>query len=457
MRVYHQWAKELGQNLLILDTPKAAIELLEKRSAIYFSRPRFGFLHQVVGPDFSTAALKYIQFCQSSRRKHRCLAHAYFGQNAPASSYKEHSVRAARELVVHLLNTDRSKDLDVKSKLSDTAALTILSICYGITPLSSTSKLAKGTEASKDTYTYYLLAVQNGLAAINKAGIPGKFLADVMPMLKYVPEWMPGAGFQTKARISGTCPPCFACTTLQTLDLEVDEGETSVGEDIVKIVAVLMYAAGSDTTSTTIASCILGLLSRPELLHRARESLDRVIKPGNLPELEDEPKLPFITAIVKEALRWREALPLGVPHQVEVEDEYAGYRIPAGLIIIANQWALLQDEEFYPDPFKFKPERFIKGDEYNYETKDPEYACWGFGRQICPGQFMAFSAIWITIASLIYVFDIEKEVAQDGSEIEPDPEYTSALMFAPESVPCHMTPRSQELARLVRASVVQEL
>lgn len=53
------------------------------------------------------------------------------------------------------------------------------------------------------------------------------------------------------------------------------------------------------------------MVQRPEVFQRAREELDRVVKPGQLPDFDDQPSLPFITAIAKESLRWRNVAPMG--------------------------------------------------------------------------------------------------------------------------------------------------
>ena len=42
---------------------------------------------------------------------------------------------------------------------------------------------------------------------------------------------------------------------------------------------------------------------------------------------------------------------------------------------------MLHDEEVYPDPFKFKPERFMKDGKLAKDVRDPGHACWGFGRR----------------------------------------------------------------------------
>ena len=97
------------------------------------------------------------------------------------------------------------------------------------------------------------------------------------------------------------------------------------------------------------------MLKHPEVQQRAHEELDRVIKPGHLPTLEDEEFLPYTTAIVKEVLRWKAVAPIGqflvipqaytfnypnagMPHYSTMEDRYKGYRIPVGSVVIANAW-----------------------------------------------------------------------------------------------------------------------
>jgi hypothetical protein len=46
----------------------------------------------------------------------------------------------------------------------------------------------------------YIQTAERGVHPLVAAAVPGAFLVDMIPLLKYVPEWMPGAGFQKKAR-----------------------------------------------------------------------------------------------------------------------------------------------------------------------------------------------------------------------------------------------------------------
>lgn len=134
---------------------------------------------------------------------------------------------------------------------------------------------------------------------------------------------------------------------------------------------------------------------------------------------------------------------------------------------------MLHDEDTYPDPFTFKPERFLTKDgKIDKSVRDPRRACFGFGRRICPGRYMAFSAVWIALASLLYCFDIKKAVDENGDIIEPTHEYLSGVLVyvlhpgivlsyltvtrsIPKPFKCSVTPRSPQHERAIHSAVLE--
>lgn len=87
---------------------------------------------------------------------------------------------------------------------------------------------------------------------------------------------------------------------------------------------------------------------------------------------------------------------------------------------------------------------------------------------------MAFSSVWITIASLIAVFDIKKAVDEHGNVVEPTYEYESALIWysllsvivdylieffssSPKPYKCSITPRSKEVENLIRLAANEDI
>lgn len=80
----------------------------------------------------------------------------------------------------------------------------------------------------------------------------------------------------------------------------------------------------------------------PEVQKKAREELDVVVGLHRLPEFSDRERLPYVNAIIKETLRWHSAGPLNLPHLCTADDEYDGYFIPKGAIVMFNTWYCVQ-------------------------------------------------------------------------------------------------------------------
>ena len=80
------------------------------------------------------------------------------------------------------------------------------------------------------------------------------------------------------------------------------------------------------------------MANHPEVQARAQGELASAIGSGRLPTMEDRAALPYVNAVVKECLRWRSVVPIPPPHVSTQEDEYKGYRIPKGTVVVSNVW-----------------------------------------------------------------------------------------------------------------------
>ena len=92
----------------------------------------------------------------------------------------------------------------------------------------------------------------------------------------------------------------------------------------------------------------------PEVQKKAQAEIDAIVGPNRLPDFHDRPSLPYINAVLKESSRWNLVLPLGrpfviiiitiltssegTPHMSTSDDEYNGFYIPKGTIMIGNAW-----------------------------------------------------------------------------------------------------------------------
>ncbi|KAJ7454671.1 cytochrome P450 [Mycena latifolia] len=446
---YRRWSQEYdsdvihlnvaGTSIVVLSSVEVAEDLLDKRSGIYSDRSRSTMYNEMVGGDFMFAFKRY----GDTWRTHRRLFHQEF-QPIAVKLFHRQELQEAHNLIRRLLDTPD----DYAKHFQHVVSAAIMSIAYGL-----------DVRPSDDPY---LNAAQAAVRAMSMAGVPGRFLVDIIPALKYIPSWFPGAGFKRKAAEwnklvkhmvdrpfmdakravqEGVARPSFCTERLRALyDNEVEAAQ----EQDIKEVAGTIYAAGTDTLVASLLVFLRAMLENPEAQKKAQEEIDSVLSLGQLPDFADEKALPYVTALVKETLRWWPVTPIGVPHFIVSEDIYRGYRIPAGSIVIANTWAMFNDESVYPEPRSFKPERFLIGGQLNSAARDPD-AAFGFGRRACPGRHMAWDTLWLMVASMLTVFDITKTVGADGVPTEPPPlDQVSDFIGTPLLFECSITPRSRE-------------
>jgi cytochrome P450 len=76
----------------------------------------------------------------------------------------------------------------------------------------------------------------------------------------------------------------------------------------------------------------------PEVQQKAQAELDAIVGRDRLAGSSDEENLLYTSAVVKEVLRWRPALPNGLAHRVMKDDAYNGMRIPKGSWVIGSPW-----------------------------------------------------------------------------------------------------------------------
>ena len=87
---------------------------------------------------------------------------------------------------------------------------------------------------------------------------------------------------------------------------------------------------------------------------------------------------------------------------------------------------ILHDPRTYPEPMQFKPERFLTKDP---AILDPVNVAFGYGRRICPGRYMAYDGMWITIASVLACYEIGTAMDDSGREIELREDFVSSFVW----------------------------
>ncbi|KII88998.1 hypothetical protein PLICRDRAFT_40636 [Plicaturopsis crispa FD-325 SS-3] len=461
-------------HMIIINSVDIANDLLERRSSIYSDRPQSVMATELMGWHWNLSLMRYGSLWRAGRR----LFHHEFHPDA-ALRFRPREEAATHELLRRFVNEPEG----FSEHLVHMAGRVILDIAYGIR-----------VQPHGDPY---VAAAEAANAGIFEASKPGAFLVDFFTLLKYVPAWVPGAGFQRKAREwkKHTDDVFNLPYAAAKKDYEMGEGESFVTRSLAALegsdnrefeefalqgTAASMYNAGVDTTSVTIRTLILAMLRHPDVQVKAQRELDAVVGHGNLPGFEHEHQLPYVGAVIKEVVRTAPILPLSLPHSTTAEDAYEGYRIPAGSIVFANVWAMFHDPTLFPDPSTFRPERFldahgqpISHSAHDSATKttsqpntnsttdtratmpDPTALIFGFGRRVCPGRYLAAHSVWLAAACILAVFDIlpvdSDSVAPTAGEGEKDA-VTPGLFAIPLPFKARIVPRSDAARAAVLAT-----
>lgn len=161
-----------------------------------------------------------------------------------------------------------------------------------------------------------------------------------------------------------------------------------------------IVAAGSDNVRRAHNIMMMAALCHPEVIEKARKKIDLVCGHATrLPVIADMESLPYISAIIKESLRWRPVVPLMPSHHSTKPIQFEGYFFPAGIDFVINSFAVASEAD---RPQDFCPERW-SGKELNI-TED----LWAFGggRRVCVGYKIAHQELFLALAKMIYCFDV---------------------------------------------------
>ncbi|CCM01417.1 uncharacterized protein FIBRA_03468 [Fibroporia radiculosa] len=453
-REFAQWAVKYGdvfyfqifrKPALVINSVGAAHDLLERRSSKYSDRPRTVVLTELqVGAVYST--LPY----GNQWRQHRKWFQTAFQTKSSQQNHKPLVRRGTRWLLSLLLENPAEFEWHIKRF----SGATMLEIAYGHPATSPDDELMRFAD---DTLRKIFVLSGSGSSII-----------DFISVLRFVPDWMPGARVQRKSRelshlvralydipyervksamAGGTARQSFLTSLLE--QGSVNGGLTEKEYDI-KGAAAQVYIAGTETTVTVLLTFMLAMVLHPEVFKKAQAEIDRVVGHSRLPDPNDRSSLPYLEHVLKEVYRWGCPVPLAIAHQSIADDEYRGYHIPTGSVIIPNIWAMMRNPTVYPEPERFLPERFENLDADTIAAIDPLKAVFGFGRRICPGRTFGDSTVWLTAASILSAFDVRKARDAAGEEITPEPKFSDGLVRHPPSFKCDIKPRSSREAELIR-------
>jgi len=187
-------------------------------------------------------------------------------------------------------------------------------------------------------------------------------------------------------------------------------------DEEVMFIAWEFITAGTDTTSATMHWLVLLLANHPEVQKKAQAEIDSACSHRPV-TMEDQPRLPYVFACVKECMRWMPAVPLMVPYKASedavVRHEGRDYTIKKGTQVIMNGFNMHRDPTLWPDADAFRPERFMEGPDADVDLRgadapnDPHHLKFmplGTGRRACAGYALAKVELFLQAATLMQCF-----------------------------------------------------
>uniref|UniRef100_A0A182MD59 Cytochrome P450 n=1 Tax=Anopheles culicifacies TaxID=139723 RepID=A0A182MD59_9DIPT len=168
------------------------------------------------------------------------------------------------------------------------------------------------------------------------------------------------------------------------------------------------------------------LVSHPSVVERMYAEIDQQVGQSRLPLLDDRAQLPYCEAVLREALRIDTLVPSGIPHVATTNTELAGFEIPKGTLVINGLDYINHQEDIFPQPYLFQPERFL--DETGNLSLDQDRSLpFGAGKRVCPGENFARNALFLTITTLVQQFTFTTEYTPD-----PGKHLTGVIRTAPD-------------------------
>ncbi|CUA71519.1 O-methylsterigmatocystin oxidoreductase [Rhizoctonia solani] len=290
--------------LVVLNSAEAALELLEKRAALYSDRPPVTMIKDPAlmnWPD-NAVTIGYNEIWRHYRR----TMNVWLNKHSVAQ-YNDLQDRQAQLLLQQLLLAmDHEQPFEhVKNEILFTVGSSMLQLAYGYEP--------------KSPEDHFLKEVQSTIHNVVSAAMQTNFLVNLFPALLHVPNWFPGTGWkrtgrergvqQNKAKTEpyewlraqiadGTHQPSLLSFLLQ--DYELLTGLNLEEQDKrLKEIGIALFGAGTDSTASLVANFVATMVLNPRIQARAQLELDTVLGWAVLPRISDQcPGMHFAEAPV---------------------------------------------------------------------------------------------------------------------------------------------------------------
>lgn len=218
-----------------------------------------------------------------------------------------------------------------------------------------------------------------------------------------------------------------------------DEDGSKLSDDEMIGHAFALFVAGHETTSNALAWTVFLLNQHPRVAADLLDELDGVLR-GAAPTLEQLGRLPLLEGVIKESLRLLP--PAGLGMRVTGEPaELGGYALPKDTTVIYSEFITHRLPELYPEPERFKPERWATTNRSTYE-----FLPFSAGPHMCIGWAFAMQELRIVLAMLMQRYRL---ALVPGTKLVVD-----IRMTPKPAMPMRIYPQDRQFQRVeVRGSI----
>ncbi|KAK7803479.1 hypothetical protein U0070_017762, partial [Myodes glareolus] len=172
-----------------------------------------------------------------------------------------------------------------------------------------------------------------------------------------------------------------------------------------------LFAAGTETTSTTLRYSLLFLLKYPEVTAKVQKEIDHVVGRHRSPSMQDRSHMPYTDAVLHEIQRYIDLIPTSLPHAVTCDIKFRNYLIPKGTTVIASLSSVLYDDKEFPNPERFDP-----------------------GKRICVGEGLARMELFLFLTTILQNFNLKSPV--DLKDLDTSPVNNGFVSVPPKFQIC---------------------
>ncbi|KAJ4331982.1 hypothetical protein N0V87_008722 [Didymella glomerata] len=185
-----------------------------------------------------------------------------------------------------------------------------------------------------------------------------------------------------------------------------EKGEVKIPKEEIEANMTLLIFAGSETTSSAMAAILTELLRNPNALENATNEVRSAFASEEDITVASVAKLEYLAAVIQEGIRMGPPAGIGVPRVTPKEGAtILGQLVPGGTFVAVNQYPAFRSASNFANPDSFVPERFLASSSFNADRLGA-FEPFLLGRHKCIGQKLAWAIMRLTLARLLYAFDL---------------------------------------------------